>query len=157
MFLRYSCRRYRKLRDLSSWESLGERSTKFLATHIADCPACRRWEGDEERLSRILRLAKRDYEGRPGFTEATVKAVHNDRLRRRSATWRPVALGAVTAAFAVAAALQLVTNSANQLASPTGEAKRHELRGLPDSVMPGTFKLFDTPSQAAPDPEPFDV
>jgi hypothetical protein len=84
-------------------------------------------------------------------------AVHNDRLRRRSATWRPVALGAVTAAFAVAAALQLVTDSANQLASPTGEAKRHELRGLPDSVMPGTFKLFDTPSQAAPDPEPLDV
>ncbi|HET6645520.1 MAG TPA: hypothetical protein VFG65_08490 [Fimbriimonadales bacterium] len=108
-------------------------------------------------MSRILRLAKREYEGRPGFTEATVKAVHNDRLRRRSATWRPVALGAVTAAFAVAAALQLVTDSANQLASPTGEAKRHELRGLPDSVMPGTFKLFDTPSQAAPDPEPFDV
>jgi hypothetical protein len=105
----------------------------------------------------VLSLAAIEPQCSPDFTDNVVRRVRAMRREGSQHVLRPLIVGAVSAAVALGAVLQMVGTQA-EAPSTDGSARNSILRDAPfESTTPGSLNLFDSPSRLVRDPRPNDA
>ncbi|MCH8273228.1 MAG: hypothetical protein IH851_00360 [Armatimonadetes bacterium] len=146
MGLRRSCRRFRKLRLSSPERGLRVGEQTFCAEHVHDCTGCRRYDSELSAAREALRSSSVNHHGPAEFANRVVRAISRDRIRRQFEVWRPTLIGAVTAAIAVGAVLQVLT--------PDPEYDARSPEGTAALPAPSETLIFDFDLPRTPELEP---
>lgn len=129
----------------------------YMAAHALDCSRCRTRSEQLNAVHAVLSVSAIEPQCSPDFTDNVVRRVRAMRREGSHHVLRPLLVGAVSAAVALGAVLQMVGTQAEP---PTtdGTARNSILRDAPfESTTPGSLNLFDSPSRLVRDPRPNDV
>jgi len=157
MIFNLACRRYRRIESEAREIEITRADRAFVAAHALDCDSCRRRSEQLNAVCAILSQSLIEPTCSPGFTDNVIRSVRAMRRERAKHVWRPLVVGALSAAVALGAVLQIVGAQANP-PSTDGTAQNSILRDAPfDATTPGSLNLFDSPSRLVRDPRPNDV
>jgi hypothetical protein len=137
--------------------SLDTRRARFVETHYERCGACQEYDRQLDTIISAIQDSSLGHQGSPEFTGEVVVAISREQARLRQHPWRPVAIGAVTAAFALGAVLQVLTAQPTAPNMEGGAVRERRLDAPFHDIKPGKLNLFDTPSRMVEDPPPTTV
>lgn len=126
-----------------------------MEAHVLSCDACHQYDMDLVRSRAALIEGRLFHQGPQSFSWRVLVAYSRDRTRRQGLIWRPTITGAVTAAVAVGAILQLLYSQIGVARPvPEGTAARGLRRDAPLRILtPREPSLFDAPVRIAKDPD----
>jgi hypothetical protein len=138
MFRESKCTRFKKLRLLADDVAIGEADAAFLVEHAASCEDCSLLSAELDASANALKGAGYAYSGASNFAVRVSHALTRERIRRQLNDWRPAIAGALTAAVALAAIIQMLTAEPGY-ASPEGTAAMPRTGASPSSEI----RIFD--------------
>lgn len=157
MILKIACRRYRRIESEAREIEITRADRAFLSTHALACSRCRLHSEQLNAVQAIFAVSAFEPTCSPEFTDNVVRKVRAMRREGSQHVLRSLVVGAVSAAVALGAVLQIVGTPAEP---PTtdGTARNSILRDAPfETTTPGSLNLFDSPSRLVRDPRPNDV
>lgn len=157
MILKLACRRYRRIESEARERGLTQSERAHLDAHALACRQCRARTEQLRAIQTLLAVTVIEPSVSPDFTDKVVERVRAMRRQNSKHVLRPLVVGAVSAAVAIGAVLQVVGVQA-EAPKATGSAQNSILRETPiDGATPDGLNLFDSPSRLVRDPRPNDV